>query len=53
MRAFLIVLLDAALTNIKTPSPGKITNLFVKEMDRKGIFVYTVLKKWDFTEFTE
>lgn len=45
MTAFLIVLLDAALKNIKTPNPGKITNLFVKEMNGKDIFVYTVLKK--------
>lgn len=35
MRMFLIVLLHAALTNVKTPSPGKITSLFITEMNGK------------------
>lgn len=33
MRVFLTVLLHAALTNMKTPSPGKITSLFVREIN--------------------
>lgn len=41
MRVFLKVLLHAALINIKTPSPGKITSLYVKEMNGKDFFFYT------------